>query len=424
MTTLAFHGINEPLPGPRWKQLFDATWPGYRSWYLAEGDAARPSLDTARDMLARHMPELMSTWERLAELTGDVTAARMLSLWEPPRFATGCSQTVLTGDRPVLIRNYDYRPDLCERVVYSSAFTGRRVIGSGDCLWGLVDGMNDAGLVVSLTAVRDPARRPGFAIPLVVRYVLETAATLADAVAVLRRVPVNMAYNLMLLDRAGNSATVFVRPGAPAEVSALRATTNHRGTEPDDPAHARSLQSVERQQTLLALLAQQTGEEAMIEAFLQPPLHRTEYARGFGTMYTAVYRPDEGTLEYRWPGSVWRRDFDSPDAVHTVALPGPSKARESVDEPMAPQQSGDMWTPDQLDRATPAELADLAEQAITTLARSGDSEAFGHLLRLTRITGESLGTSARSLAEQVSWSGVADLAGTSKQAAWERWRAR
>ena len=83
-----------------------------------------------------------------------------------------------------------------------------------------------------------------------------------------------------------------------------------------------------------------------------------------------------------------------------------------------------MCNPDQLDRASPAELADLAERAVTALARSGDADAFGHLLRLTRVTGEFLGTSARTLAEQVSWSGVADLAGTSKQAAWERWRAR
>ena len=45
-----------------------------------------------------------------------------------------------------------------------------------------------------------------------------------------------------------------------------------------------------------------------------------------------------------------------------------------------------------LTRATPEELAALAEAAIDALARSGDLAAFGHLLRLTRVTGEAVGT--------------------------------
>ena len=199
MTELHFYGINEPVPGARWQQLFSATWGGYRSWYLSEGDAARPSLATAADMLRRYMPELVPTWEHLAALAHhDPTAARMLTLYDPPRFLPGCSQAALTHDHPVLIRNYDYRPDLCERVVYSSAFTGRRVIGSSDCLWGLLDGMNDAGLVVSLTAVPSAVGRTGFAIPLVVRYVLEMAESVPEAIAVLSRVPVNMAYEQVM----------------------------------------------------------------------------------------------------------------------------------------------------------------------------------------------------------------------------------
>lgn len=161
MTTLTFYGIRELTPGPRWRQLFDATWAGYRNWYLSEGEFTRPSLESAHRMLTRHMPELAGTWEHLVELSGgDETAARMLTLYDPPQFLPGCSQLALTGETPMLIRNYDYRPELCERVVYSSAFTGRRVIGSSDCLWGLLDGMSDAGLAISL-AFAAPRRRFG-----------------------------------------------------------------------------------------------------------------------------------------------------------------------------------------------------------------------------------------------------------------------
>jgi predicted choloylglycine hydrolase len=319
MTVLTFYGIRELRPGPRWRQLFDATWTAYRAWYLREGDSARPSLSTARRMLERHMPELTPSWERLVDIAGgDETAARMLTLYNPPRFLPGCSQLALTGDPPLLIRNYDYRPDLCERVVYSSAFTGRRVIGSGDCLWGLLDGMNDAGLVVSLTFGGRLGGAAGFGIPLIVRYVLEVAETVAEVASVLARVPVNMTYNLTVLDRNADAATVFVAPGAPPEILAHCAATNHRGTIPDDPAHARSFRSVERQQALFKLQGRRPDPAGAISAFLQPPLYNTTYARGFGTMYTAAYRPDLGVVDYAWPGSTWRRGFGSPDATHAA----------------------------------------------------------------------------------------------------------
>ncbi|HSU00888.1 MAG TPA: hypothetical protein VLJ85_24810 [Geodermatophilus sp.] len=70
---------------------------------------------------------------------------------------------------------------------------------------------------------------------------------------------------------------------------------------------------------------------------------------------------------------------------------------------------------------TPEELANVARAAITGLARSDDPEAFAHLLRLSQQIGECLGASARNLASGRSWSGVADLAGTTRQAAWARW---
>jgi predicted choloylglycine hydrolase len=185
-------------------------------------------------MLQRHMPELIDTWERLVDLAaGDEAAARMLTLYDPPRFLPACSQLALTGDTSMLIRNYDYHPDLCERVVFSSAFTGRRVIGSSDCLWGLLDGMNDAGLVISLAFGGRHGVGMGFGIPQVIRCVLEVAETIKEAVAVLARVPVNMAYNLTILDRNADTASVFVAPGAEPEVFPRCPATNHRGTVPE-----------------------------------------------------------------------------------------------------------------------------------------------------------------------------------------------
>src|SRR4051794_30887124 len=51
---ITVHAINEPTPGPRWKALFDETWPAYRAWYLADAadvsavaGIGRPDLITA-----------------------------------------------------------------------------------------------------------------------------------------------------------------------------------------------------------------------------------------------------------------------------------------------------------------------------------------------------------------------------------------
>jgi predicted choloylglycine hydrolase len=319
--SMTLYGIREEQPGPRWQALHDATRNAYHRWYLSEGAAARPDLRTCRRMLVSHMPELVPVWERLVELAGgDEVTARLLTLWDPPRFLPGCSQATLGGRSPLLIRNYDYGLDLFERVVYSSAFTGKRVLGTGDCLWGLLDGMNDAGLAVSLAFGGRPGSSPGFGIPLVVRYLLEVAASIDDVRSVLGAVPVNMSYNLTVVDGSGKSLTAFIAPDSPPEFSSARVATNHRGAVPEYPERARSLRSVERQRRLLSLLDSDPDTTKLTSAFLRPPLRSIEYGRAFGTLYTAVYRPNDGVVDYLWPHDSWRRTFDSVDATKTVIL--------------------------------------------------------------------------------------------------------
>ena len=45
-----------------------------------------------------------------------------------------------------------------------------------------------------------------------------------------------------------------------------------------------------------------------------------DYAGGFGTLYTADYRPAERTVIYRWPDRAWPRTFDSPSDTVDVVL--------------------------------------------------------------------------------------------------------
>ena len=320
--TMTLHAYREAEPGPRWQALYDATWPGYRSWYTREGLDARPSLDECRAKLSEYLPELVPTWERLCRLSGnDPVAARMLSMWRLPAFAVGCSQVVIPGEQPVLVRNYDYDQALFEAVIASTDYSGRRqVLGTSDLLWGLLDGMNEDGLAVSLTFAGRPDVGDGFGIPIVLRYVLETCATVEQAVSALKRIPVSQSYNVALVDTIGAHATVFVSPGQPAEVSELQATTNHRLDQVERPAHAARFNSVGRLSRLDELRAEESSGQRLVAAMLEAPLRNDEFDVGFGTLYTAEYQPADGTATWHWPDMSWTRRFDDQDDIRTVAL--------------------------------------------------------------------------------------------------------
>jgi predicted choloylglycine hydrolase len=47
-----------------------------------------------------------------------------------------------------MVRNYDYNPAAFDRLLLRTEWLERAVIGTSDGLWGLVDGMNDAGLAI------------------------------------------------------------------------------------------------------------------------------------------------------------------------------------------------------------------------------------------------------------------------------------
>lgn len=321
MQNLTMYGIREATPGPRWRALFDATWPAYRRWYLSEGAEARPSIVEAASALAEHMPELLPVWARLSEQTGfDDLATRMLTHWRLPVFApAACSQVVVFDTAATLLRNYDYHPDLFECVSISTDYC-QPVIGTSDCLWGLLDGMNAAGLAVSLTFGGDRSTGPGFGIPLVVRYLLEVCHDVDEARDALRHLPVAMSYNLTMVDRAGTYLTAHLGPDRAPEFRIRAAATNHRWDEPIDPAHAARFHSVERYDRLQQLLDEQAPAREVADDLLRPPLRSPDYQQGFGTLYTAVYRPSGGAVDYLWPGRRWTRGFGSGDATITVSL--------------------------------------------------------------------------------------------------------
>jgi hypothetical protein len=140
--------------------------------------------------------------------------------------------------------------------------------------------------------------------------VLETCATVGQALVVLGRVPSHMAYNVTLADQHGATATVELLPGGGARRMPSAIATNHQ--------HGREVaecstfsRSEERRKYLEELFSQKVAPDALGDIFLKEPLFQRNYAAGFGTLFTAVYDPRACGLTLRWPGHSWSQRLDS-----------------------------------------------------------------------------------------------------------------
>ncbi|MGB5706118.1 MAG: C45 family peptidase [Arenicellales bacterium] len=305
-TSATFQAVEESLPGTHWQALQRRLWPLYQTWFSSEGDAARPSYVESRRALRQHMPELLPTFERLCELAGGGDmVSRFLSLYCPPPYLSGCTQAVWTGDEPLLVRNYDYSAQRLEAVLLKSCWNGQTVIAMSDALWGVLDGINESGLAVSLAFGGRLESGKGFGIPLILRYILEFCKTTDEAIEVLQRVPTHMSYNITVVDPSQRFATVYVAPDKLPVVRQVPVATNHQG-KVEWPRHAWATATLERESAVQSILADtEETAEGLIAGFLRPPIFNNAYRRGFGTLYTAVYRPVSRQASYLWPQHRW-----------------------------------------------------------------------------------------------------------------------
>lgn len=309
MLQLNFNSISEDKPGEKWQKLFKKHWPAYKAWFKSKGAVNNPDLSTAKAELKKYMPKFIPTYEKLCALAeNDPIAERFLTGYQPPAYITGCSQAVYQNP-PQLVRNYDYHPNLSEGTLLDSAWNDKHVIAVGDCLWGVVDGLNADGLVASLTFGGRRIVGKGFGIPFILRYVLEFCSNVEEAVAALQEIPSHMAYNIMVLDKTGSYKMLQLAPDHKAIVTEKPISTNHQG-KIDWPAHAQFSKTVEREIFLKKLLDEKNIDDAKIaSAFLKSPLFNTQYKDGFGTIYTSVYHPASGAMELRWQEEQLKQSF-------------------------------------------------------------------------------------------------------------------
>lgn len=308
---ISFSCIHEEKPGEKWKALFDRTWPHYKNWFLSEGYFARKGYVTSLGHLQNDMPELLPVYEQLVALAGGGDLeARFLSMYSPPAYMSGCSQVAWMRESPSLIRNYDYSFKMFEGTMLYSNWL-QPVIGVSDCTWGLLDGMNGSGLAASLTFGGRRVTGEGFGIPLIIRYILETARSVKEGIAILNRVPVHMAYNVTLVHASGEHATVYLSPDRVPIIVDSKVATNHQ-VEIEWSDYAFLTGTIERKRLLEELILSPVETEAsMINHFLRPPLYNINFEKFFGTLYTIVYRLEKGEAEVHWPGVAIKQAFSN-----------------------------------------------------------------------------------------------------------------
>lgn len=307
VTTLTFDAISEARPGAKWHRRWQRSWPAYEAWFIARGGDAGPDREACRNALVAHMPELVPTYDRLVAVAGGGDrAARFLSTWCPPQYLGGCSLAAMSDGTDVrLLRNYDLSPDLNEGLLLRSEWSGRPVMGMVEFLWGLSDGINDAGLTVALAYGGRTETAPGFGITTILRYVLEICDTVHEAVAILRRVPSHMAYNIVLADASGATASVELSPGGGLRRMPHPIATNHQ-SGPALPDRAPFTRTYERHAHLRGLSG---SARDLHRAFTDRPLRQDRYAEGFGTLFTAEYDPAARDMRLIWPDQDWRQSL-------------------------------------------------------------------------------------------------------------------
>jgi predicted choloylglycine hydrolase len=304
-----FTSISESIADFKWQKLFHERWPVYKAWLDASGTEYNSKVSISA--LKVYMPELLATHDHLCNLVrADEAAACFLTGFQPPGYASACSQAVSIKGSVQLVRNYDYHADRFEGVLLKTSWNRKAVIASSDCLMGVLDGMNEDGLAVSLTFGGRKIIGFGFGVPFILRYILEFCSTVNDAVKVLISVPSHMSYNVTLVDKSGTIKTVQISPDRKSVVTDAAFTTNHQGAS-NWAKNKDYNETTTRAVFLKNILDRGMSGDSLTNSFLHHPLYNQNHKKGLGTLYTAAYYPKKGSMQLIWPEHRINQSFDN-----------------------------------------------------------------------------------------------------------------
>ncbi|MBS4175565.1 C45 family peptidase [Bacillus sp. FJAT-49736] len=203
---------------------------------------------------------------------------------------SGCS--ILTGDY-YLIRNYDYHPKTYEGryVFFQPTDQGYAMVGPSQRVTGRMDGMNEHGLAIGYNFMHRKNPGNGFICCMIGRIILESCASVEEAVVMLKEIPHRHSFSYVVYDRSGET---FIVEASPRRVKVRKATacTNHF----EIMKHENRNHLEDSKRRLDILVEHGSGIKDAFEAFRllnssEKGVFSNLYSSWAGTIHTSAYLP-------------------------------------------------------------------------------------------------------------------------------------
>lgn len=203
---------------------------------------------------------------------------------------SGCS-VFTTND--YLVRNYDYHPATYDGRI--TAFKpndgGLATLGPVSRITGRMDGINEAGLVMGYNFMHRYKPGDGFVCYMVGRIILETCASVSDAVDLLKEIPHRSSFSYIVLDKSGTTKVIEITP-RDVVVRDHHYCTNHF----EVLTHENRRVLTDSKMRMQAMMSQITGQPMPEQAFrimndTNLGIFSDKYSSWSGTIHTSCYLP-------------------------------------------------------------------------------------------------------------------------------------
>ncbi|MCA1055673.1 C45 family autoproteolytic acyltransferase/hydrolase [Rossellomorea aquimaris] len=205
---------------------------------------------------------------------------------------SGCS--ILTGDN-YLIRNYDYHPKTYEGryVFYQPTDTGYAMIGPSQRVTGRMDGMNEKGLAIGYNFMHRKNPGDGFICCMIGRLVLESAASVEEAVDLLKEIPHRHSFSYIVHDKSSQTFIIETSPRG-VRVRQSNACTNHFEMMVEENRN----HLVDSKRRLAIMEKERENHNDVMDAFRllndrDRGVFSDLYGSWAGTIHTSAYLPSE-----------------------------------------------------------------------------------------------------------------------------------
>ncbi|MHA2004887.1 MAG: C45 family autoproteolytic acyltransferase/hydrolase [Candidatus Thorarchaeota archaeon] len=215
-------------------------------------------------------------------------------------------------------RNYDYDTTRDDRVLCTTRVKGKAGhIGFTAFLYGRHDGMNEHGLVASLTGAgifNVPLRQRGVVIWVAIRSVLDSCKSVKEALKLLKTIPVGDFDSLILLDRNNHAALVEYADGefcvkeiSESDSNGFMFSVNHYLLPEMEQFNKLNIgiisHSTQRQDVISSTLKKHSPQikrddiRRLLSTHHPNGLCNHYYNDGFGTLWSIIIEVTEGELE-------------------------------------------------------------------------------------------------------------------------------